>query len=153
MRHHRAVRHSNLADSIAELRKIAHGRAGEWLRIFTYGLFWRWLQAERPSEVRRRHDQDMNVAPLGRCPSSSGRSGSFTWFRDSTACYCRRLADRAHPKRSVPASDSPQRVYQRHTAAVLSAASEHRICGEARPGSAGRAIGSRNHGALRTAYG
>jgi hypothetical protein len=61
------------------------------------------LVHDRLCAVRRRHDQDFDNASLVRCPSSGGRSRSFTWFRYSTACHDCRLADR----------DSRQRVSRR----------------------------------------
>jgi hypothetical protein len=55
---------------------------------------WRQSFHDRLRAVRHRHDQSCDAPSLVLCPSSCGRSRSFTWFRDSTACHYRRLADR-----------------------------------------------------------
>ena len=97
------------------------------------------LVHDRLCAVRRRHDQDFDNASLVRCPSSGGRSRSFTWFRYSTACHDCRLADRDSRQRvsrrrarlgglSAPAH-RPLRTWLLQSRKRLH---EHGICGEAR---------------------
>jgi hypothetical protein len=79
-----ATENYDRADSIAEIRTSADGRA-VGVRSFLMGFVWRWLQAERSSEAR-----------MSQSHSSLGR-------QQTAHCHYRRRADR----------DSRQRVSRR----------------------------------------